>query len=269
MDISSVSILLRSVNDSIYIVQVQGASRSGTPVHSSPTHPDTTPYTPRSYLDTQQHPYGTFLGPQSAVGLSWAHSNTTFHTPSSTSSPLVPWTPIPLTPTPWPVYIGYGAQYLPLRHESWSLNSAGLDGPFEPEDKSIRDLYEEQIVKGMLDNIPLPDLPPTARSRWHSRITEQQRLLLVLRCINNCGFDHLGDFLVTLFAPPVDEEALDPVTQTVSAFLQKRTYAGTHPIDVIKLMYCPPKAEKYDRAGQPIHGRNGGPATTRLAPPLS
>ncbi|KAI0742433.1 hypothetical protein C8Q80DRAFT_907004 [Daedaleopsis nitida] len=81
---------------------------------------------------------------------------------------------------------------------------------------------------------------------------EQQRLLIVLRCMKNCGFDHVGAFLVTLFTPAKHGDASPAVTQIVSAFLQKRTHPGSQPIDVLELMYSHPKAEAYDTRGQPI-----------------
>ncbi len=75
---------------------------------------------------------------------------------------------------------------------------------------------------------------------------------MVLNFIKSSGFDSFGEFLTVVFSTPGPDDPLPPVLSShTAAFFGKQGRLGTHPIDVIRLMYEYPRSEKYTTTGAP------------------
>ena len=72
------------------------------------------------------------------------------------------------------------------------------------------------------------------------------RLLVVLRCLRRLQFGSLGDFLADLFGSRHKDH--DQVVQTISAFFRQRSRPGTHPVDIIDMIFNNAASELYDSA---------------------
>ncbi|CAK5272580.1 unnamed protein product [Mycena citricolor] len=93
-----------------------------------------------------------------------------------------------------------------------------------------------------------------ARFPWPQGISEADRLLVAFRCLQQAGFDGLGDFIAAALRKQKWEKKHSPVTQFVANFLQCRSLdKQTHPIAIVDAMYSDDRSRKrYDTESRPI-----------------
>ncbi|KAJ6614664.1 hypothetical protein B0H10DRAFT_1950487 [Mycena sp. CBHHK59/15] len=104
-----------------------------------------------------------------------------------------------------------------------------------------------------------------------SQTTQEDRLLVVLRCMQRAGFETLGDFFAASLA---DGNNTHPaVYQSVSAFLQYRGIdVRTHPVSIVERIFTDHRSQKRDDADdddlQFNLPRYALPPSQRLSPAL-
>lgn len=208
--------------------------------------------------------------------------------PSLATSPLhIPHTPEGGLPTPPytpgnPLYshpfaflsrgIAHGHTFAPTT-PAYTPEYAAITAPHASPPETSHSRIERAVLQGLFTDITLPELNLNTRAAWHRRLPPDRRVLIVLRCIKNCGFEHLGEFLAELFSP--HDNPHDTHKRMLSAFLSKRSWPGSQPIDIIRLIYAHKASEIYLSTGQPAEvsfpslPRHARPRSQRLLASLS
>ncbi|KAJ7306173.1 hypothetical protein DFH08DRAFT_976103 [Mycena albidolilacea] len=102
-------------------------------------------------------------------------------------------------------------------------------GAYPPPPPRPNALYEAQFSEGIFDevlNVPqlLPGEKPQRRTRtrfaWPKGITKEDRLLVAFRCMQEAGFETIGDYFLAVLDH--DDNKHPPVYHSVSSFLQCR-----------------------------------------------
>ena len=122
----------------------------------------------------------------------------------------------------------------PLQPHSLSSQSPTTPHSFEHE---IELAFAHRLFTGL-------DLRKVDRSKpnlWYLTATAEDRLLVSLRALKHAGFSTLGDFLYTLFQD-AGYNMHPTVYMTISSFLNRTSKSGTHPIDIIRLIFSHPKS---------------------------
>lgn len=113
-------------------------------------------------------------------------------------------------------------------------------------------------------------LPPMNIGRsWHKQVSMELRVLVILNAIKAAGFDHLSDFLVSVFTRKFSEHA--SVYQSISSFLRGETSEGTRPADVVEAIWTHTKSQRYTNRNPqlptfPSLPRYAFPPSRRLLP---
>ncbi|KAJ7175682.1 hypothetical protein C8R46DRAFT_1214152 [Mycena filopes] len=119
--------------------------------------------------------------------------------------------------------------------------------------------YEAQFPTGIFDevlNVPakIAGATPKRRTRarfcWPEEATPEDRFLVAFRCMQQAGFETIGDF----FAAALDKHSVhQPVYQSVTAFLQcKGVDSRTHPISIVDRIFRDPRSKKRSDADEII-----------------
>ncbi|KAH9931770.1 hypothetical protein B0H21DRAFT_836229, partial [Amylocystis lapponica] len=102
---------------------------------------------------------------------------------------------------------------------------------------------ERVFASGLFADITLPHLTSRRAAQWHTGISQEDRVLVVVRAIRRAGFTTLGEFLAALFANGYTSH--QSLVQTVTAFLQGKSKAGTRPVDIIELFWTHKRSQTY------------------------
>lgn len=80
-------------------------------------------------------------------------------------------------------------------------------------------------------------------------VSETDQCLVAWRCLKRSGFESLGHFWSAMLNG--DHGTSQSLTQAIAAFVQRRSRAGTHPADIIELIYSHRQSENYMN-GKPV-----------------
>ncbi|KAF7334169.1 hypothetical protein MVEN_02323000 [Mycena venus] len=125
-------------------------------------------------------------------------------------------------------------------------------GAYPPPPPRPNALYEAQFSEGIFDEVlNVPELPPgekpqrrtRARFAWPKGTTKEDRLLVAFRCMQEAGFETIGDYFLAVLDH--EDNKHPPVYHSVSSFLQCRGVdARTHPISIVQKIFADPRSKK-------------------------
>ncbi|KAJ7660020.1 hypothetical protein B0H14DRAFT_3701557 [Mycena olivaceomarginata] len=139
--------------------------------------------------------------------------------------------------------------------------------------------YEARFAAGIFDDVlnvtarsqgaPAPR-PSRARFQWPARISVEDRLLVAFRCMQQAGFETVGDYFAAVLDPAHSKH--QKVFRSVTAFLQcQGTDTTTHPISIVQRIFEDPRSKKHVTADNQLHldlPRHALPPSQRLLPKL-
>ncbi|GBE87760.1 hypothetical protein SCP_1104370 [Sparassis crispa] len=205
----------------------------------------------QSEPDTEDQPrdvFGPLLAPQlqpyaaSPRGALLAHS--TPYLPYILPPPLhyayhgtaqAPYFSVPSTPS-------HLKSYLPSQFVTMVPPTAIPDTAIRGTRTTVNDI-EDIFIKDLFSGIPI-SITGRSVAGWYNSLPVKERILLALRCLKRLGFSSIGEFFVQLFTP--GHNTHQEVYQTIAAFLRKRSRPGTHPIDILRLIYNHKKSEVFE-----------------------
>ena len=212
------------------------------------------PPDPLRYLGAQAQGYG--------AGAAWASHHGDAPSATVISPEVAPANPTSSTPSS-PVHLLSPFQYIPMPSHSGGLQAhpvgAYTIGGYTPSSqwttpdttlKTCEHLPAEvAAASGVCAGMAVSEVADGTDPAWYRVLSEQERVAVVLRCMKNCGFDSLGQFLIATFTKA--EKPHPVVVGHATKFLAKKSRPGTHPIDVIRLWYKRGVSERFDTSGRP------------------
>ncbi|KAJ7854439.1 hypothetical protein B0H14DRAFT_3650523 [Mycena olivaceomarginata] len=112
--------------------------------------------------------------------------------------------------------------------------------------------------------------PSRARFQWPAGTSVEDRLLVAFRCMQQAGFETVGDYFAAVLDPAHNKH--QKVFRSVTAFLQcQGTDPSTHPISIVQRIFEDPRSKKRATADDELHldlPRHALPPSQRLLPEL-
>jgi hypothetical protein len=110
--------------------------------------------------------------------------------------------------------------------------------------------------------------------RWPIDVTVEDRLLVVLRCMKNSGFDTIGEMLSVMFSKDQRDSTSTrhlTVSHSISAFLRGQSInPHTSPLAIVDAIYCHPSSQTFvDHIPSPVQfnlPQYARPPSERLLP---
>ncbi|KAJ6572247.1 hypothetical protein B0H19DRAFT_1065214 [Mycena capillaripes] len=139
--------------------------------------------------------------------------------------------------------------------------------------------YEARFATGIFDDVlnvtarpqgTLAPRPSRARFQWPAGTSVEDRLLVAFRCMQQAGFETVGDYFAAVLDPVHNKH--QKVFRSVTAFLQcQGTDPSTHPISIVQRIFEDPRSKKHATADDKLHldlPRHALPPSQRLLPEL-
>lgn len=147
--------------------------------------------------------------------------------------PGPPATP-PIYAMPPPAY----PPYPPFPYVHYGIHTPHMPTPSQSpaHHHDILTSVEYSFVQDLFRDVSLPaGLSRDQAKKWFNYVDPGERLSVALKCLTACGFDSLGDFMVTLFSEVKGRPK--HVTNVVGTFLSGVSRGGTRPLDVVKKIF--------------------------------
>lgn len=119
--------------------------------------------------------------------------------------------------------------------------SHSLPSPTPTIPHSFEREIELAFARGLFAGLDLDKADRSKPNLWYLHATAEERLLVSLRALKHAGFPTLGDFLSTLFQD-AGYNVHATVYMSISSFLNRTSKSGTHPIDIVRLIFNHPKS---------------------------
>ncbi|KAJ7840470.1 hypothetical protein B0H13DRAFT_2239514 [Mycena leptocephala] len=139
--------------------------------------------------------------------------------------------------------------------------------------------YEARFATGIFEDVlnvtarpqGTPALRPSrARFQWPPGTSVEDRLLVAFRCLQQAGFETVGDHFAAVLDPAHNKH--QKVFRSVTAFLQcQGTDPNTHPISIVQRIFEDPRSKRHATADDELHldlPRHALPPSQRLLPEL-
>ncbi|KAJ6610272.1 hypothetical protein B0H10DRAFT_2438101 [Mycena sp. CBHHK59/15] len=148
---------------------------------------------------------------------------------------------------------GYGA---PISTTSPSALLGAPMNPFLPLSTPVphvprpNEFSEAQFSRGIFDKVfNVAQTSPgnkqrrsRAKFQWPATATQEDRLLVAFRCMQQPGFDTVGEYFAAVLADGNNKHK--PVYQSVAAFLQCRGVdVRTHPVSIVERIFQDPRSK--------------------------
>ncbi|KAJ6601701.1 hypothetical protein DFH09DRAFT_969262, partial [Mycena vulgaris] len=138
--------------------------------------------------------------------------------------------------------------------------------------------HEAQFSVGIFDEVyNVPQLGPgekprrsRARFSWPAETSQEDRLLVAFRCMQQAGFETIGEYLAAVLDDGNNKQ--QAVYQSVTAFLQRKGIdPRTHPVSIVERIFRDPRSQKRAGVDEELRfdlPRYALPPSQRLVPTL-
>ncbi|KAJ7261192.1 hypothetical protein C8J57DRAFT_1635896 [Mycena rebaudengoi] len=143
-----------------------------------------------------------------------------------------------------------------------------LAGNADHEAKFAAGIFDEIWDSDPVDNTPSKGRRSRAKFQWPQPPTQEDRILVVFRCMQRAGFETFGEFFAAVLGEGNNKHR--PVFLAVTAFLQcKAVDSRTHPVSIVQRMFDDHRSRKRLDAGDDLRfdlPRYALPPSQRLLP---